>query len=118
MSANRGTGIIRRIDDLGRVVIPKEIRSKTGIHEDDPLEIMCNEDGEIILRLYRPSTFSDEINHVNRRLKNFGLAMDKANPELKEEYQKAADMIKQSLEIMKEIEQDRQFIDLLYDYDE
>ena len=38
------TGIIRRVDDLGRVVIPKEIRRSLGIREDDPLEIFLHED--------------------------------------------------------------------------
>ena len=38
------TGIIRRVDDLGRVVIPKEIRQNIGIHEGDPLEIFLHED--------------------------------------------------------------------------
>lgn len=38
------TGIIRRVDDLGRVVIPKEIRRNIGIHEGDPLEIFLHED--------------------------------------------------------------------------
>ena len=37
------TGIVRRVDDLGRVVIPKEIRRNLGIHEDDPLEIFLHE---------------------------------------------------------------------------
>ena len=38
------TGIVRRVDDLGRVVIPKEIRRNLGIHEGDPLEISLHED--------------------------------------------------------------------------
>lgn len=47
------TGIVRRIDDLGRVVIPKEIRRRMGIHENDPLEIFMSEDGKgIILQKY------------------------------------------------------------------
>lgn len=45
------TGIVRRVDDLGRVVIPKEIRRNLGIHEDDPLEIFLHEDC-ICLRKY------------------------------------------------------------------
>lgn len=45
----RATGIVRRIDDLGRVVIPREIRKQFGIKEGDPLEIFVNKD-EIILR--------------------------------------------------------------------
>lgn len=46
------TGIIRRIDDLGRVVIPKEIRRQIDIEEGDPLEIFQTEDGGIYLRKY------------------------------------------------------------------
>ena len=41
----KATGIIRRVDDLGRVVIPKEIRRSIGIREGDPLEIFLHEDG-------------------------------------------------------------------------
>ena len=41
----KATGIIRRVDDLGRIVIPKEIRRNLGIHEGDPLEIFVHEDG-------------------------------------------------------------------------
>lgn len=47
----RATGIIRRIDDLGRVVVPKEIRKYVGIKEGDPLEIFVDED-KIILKKY------------------------------------------------------------------
>jgi stage V sporulation protein T len=46
------TGIVRRIDDLGRVVIPKEIRRSLGIQEGDPLEISAEENGEIAMRRY------------------------------------------------------------------
>lgn len=46
------TGIVRRIDDLGRVVIPKEIRRTMRIREGDPLEIYTNSDGEVIFKKY------------------------------------------------------------------
>lgn len=49
----KSTGIIRRIDDLGRVVIPKEIRRTLKIKESDPLEIYVERDGSIILKPYR-----------------------------------------------------------------
>lgn len=49
----RATGIIRRIDDLGRVVIPKEIRRTFKIKEGDPLEIYTKRDGSIIFKPYR-----------------------------------------------------------------
>lgn len=48
----KATGIVRRIDDLGRVVIPKEIRRTMRIREGDPLEIYTNSDGEVIFKKY------------------------------------------------------------------
>lgn len=50
----KATGIVRRIDELGRVVIPKEIRRTLRIREGDPLEIFTDRDGEIILKKYSP----------------------------------------------------------------
>ena len=50
----KATGIVRRIDDLGRVVIPKEIRRTLRIREGDPLEIFTDRNGEIILKKYSP----------------------------------------------------------------
>ena len=48
----KATGIVRRIDDLGRVVIPKEIRRTMRIREGDPLEIYTENTGEVILKKY------------------------------------------------------------------
>ncbi|MDQ0418279.1 AbrB family transcriptional regulator (stage V sporulation protein T) [Croceifilum oryzae] len=60
----KATGIVRRIDDLGRVVIPKEIRRTLRIREGDPLEIFVDRDGEVILKKYSPigelSNFAQE----------------------------------------------------------
>ena len=60
----KATGIVRRIDDLGRVVIPKEIRRTMRIREGDPLEIFTNAGGEVIFKKYSPigelSTFATE----------------------------------------------------------
>ena len=50
----KATGIVRRIDDLGRVVIPKEIRRTMRIREGDPLEIFTNREGEVIFKKYSP----------------------------------------------------------------
>ena len=50
----KATGIVRRIDDLGRVVIPKEIRRTLRIKEGTPLEIFTDREGEIILKKYSP----------------------------------------------------------------
>ncbi len=50
----KATGVVRRIDDLGRVVIPKEIRRTLHIKEGDPLEIFTDKEGEVILKKYSP----------------------------------------------------------------
>ena len=52
MENMKATGIVRRIDDLGRVVIPKEIRRTMRIREGDPLEIYTSRDGEVIFKKY------------------------------------------------------------------
>lgn len=56
----KATGIVRRIDDLGRVVIPKEIRRTAGIREGDPLEIFIDEDDGVVFRKYIP-TYRDDL---------------------------------------------------------
>lgn len=48
----KATGIVRRIDDLGRIVIPKEIRRSFRIKEGDPLEIFTDAEGEVILKIF------------------------------------------------------------------
>ncbi len=50
----KATGVVRRIDDLGRVVIPKEIRRTLRIKEGDPLEIFTDREGQVILKKYSP----------------------------------------------------------------
>ena len=50
----KSTGIVRRVDDLGRIVIPKEIRRTLRIREGDPLEIYTEKDGGVIFRKYSP----------------------------------------------------------------
>ena len=61
----KATGIVRRIDDLGRVVIPKEIRRTMRIREGDPLEIYTNTDGEVIFKKYSAiSEMSENAVHV------------------------------------------------------
>ena len=67
-----GSGIVRRIDDLGRIVIPREIRMSMGIAEGDPLEIGVNDDKtEITLTPYNLDV-SDRINKIAVSL-NFGI---------------------------------------------
>ncbi len=67
----KATGIVRRIDDLGRVVIPKEIRRTLRIKEGTPLEIFTDREGEIILKKYSPigelSTFAKNMQKYCRR---------------------------------------------------
>ena len=61
----KATGIVRRIDDLGRVVIPKEIRRTMRIREGDPLEIYTSNEGEVIFKKYSPiNELSDGANQV------------------------------------------------------
>ena len=50
----KATGVVRRIDDLGRIVIPKEIRKVLRIKEGDPIEIFTGREGEVILKKYSP----------------------------------------------------------------
>lgn len=52
------TGIIRRIDDLGRIVIPKEIRRQLKVDEGDPFEIFMTKEGEVVLKPYRPQEYT------------------------------------------------------------
>lgn len=64
----KATGIVRRIDDLGRVVIPKEIRRTLHIKESDPLEIFTDRDGAVIFKKYSPmgelGDFAGQICHA------------------------------------------------------
>ena len=72
----RATGIVRRIDDLGRIVIPKEIRKTLRIKEGSPLEIFTEKDGDIILRKYSPigelanfsAEYADSISKVTNQI--------------------------------------------------
>ncbi len=78
----KATGIVRRIDDLGRVVIPKEIRKTLRIREGDPLEIFTDRDGGVILKKYSPieelSDFSKEYaESLQQAIGNIVLIADK-----------------------------------------
>lgn len=55
----KATGIVRRVDDLGRVVIPKEIRRTMRVREGDPLEIYMCEDGGVVFKRYSASLVAD-----------------------------------------------------------
>ena len=73
----KATGIVRRIDDLGRVVIPKEIRKTLRIREGDPLEIFTATDGEVILKKYSPigelNEFSQEYAETLAEVLGYGV---------------------------------------------
>ncbi|WFD10495.1 stage V sporulation protein T [Tepidibacter hydrothermalis] len=75
----RATGIVRRIDDLGRVVIPKEIRRTLRIREGDPLEIFTAKDGEVILKKYSPigemNEFAQEYSETLAEYTGFGVVI-------------------------------------------
>ena len=65
----KATGIVRRIDDLGRVVIPKEIRRTMRIREGDPLEIFTDKDGGVIFKKYSPiGELSEFAAHISESL--------------------------------------------------
>ena len=75
----KATGIVRRIDDLGRVVIPKEIRRTMRIREGDPLEIYTDKDGEVIFKKYSPvgelSSFAAQICETLGKISGFSTAI-------------------------------------------
>ena len=68
----KATGIVRRIDELGRVVIPKEIRRTLRIREGDPLEIFTDREGEVILKKYSP------IGELNDFAREYALAISQS----------------------------------------
>lgn len=57
----KATGIVKRIDDLGRIVIPKEVRRALHIKEGDALEIFTTREGEIVLKAFKPLAFDDVV---------------------------------------------------------
>ena len=80
----KATGIVRRIDDLGRVVVPKEIRRTLRIREGDPLEIFTDREGGVILKKYSPirelTSFASEYSEsLQQTIGNIILICDKDN---------------------------------------
>ena len=65
----KATGIVRRIDDLGRIVIPKEIRRTIGIHEGEPLEIFIEGEDTVCFRKYK-NNLSDAVEYLRDRIEN------------------------------------------------
>lgn len=71
----KATGIVRRIDDLGRIVIPKEIRRNLHIREGDPLEIFLEEDGGVVFKKYSiMGEFSSYAKQMQNALSSNGIA--------------------------------------------
>ena len=65
----KATGIIRRVDDLGRVVIPKDIRRTVGIREGEPLEIFIEGEGTVCFRKCKAS-LGDAVEHLRDQIEN------------------------------------------------
>lgn len=84
----KSTGIVRKVDDLGRVVIPKELRRTLGIDEKDPLEIYMD-DGKIILKKYQPNTEKDEVVSSLKKM-----AASAKNPNVLETIERAIKLIR------------------------
>ena len=66
----KATGIIRRMDDLGRVVIPKEIRRTVGIREGEPLEIFLDGRDTVCFRKYKTNLCGD-VNHLKNQIETY-----------------------------------------------
>ena len=69
----KATGIIRRLDDLGRVVIPKEIRRGMGVRENDPIEMWVGDNGELIMKPYH-SEASTKLRAIAESLDRIGVS--------------------------------------------
>lgn len=84
----KSTGIVRKVDELGRIVLPKELRVILNINEKDPLEIFVDEDNRIILKKYEPACiFCNGMNGIIN-YKGYNVCedcMEKLSQKLKEE---------------------------------
>ena len=67
----KATGIIRRVDDLGRVVIPKEVRRALRIREGEPLEIYTEGKDTVCFRKYE-TNLSDQVDHLKEQIETYG----------------------------------------------
>lgn len=86
----KATGIVRRIDDLGRIVIPKEIRRKLGIKEGNPLDFFLHADGVFLKKYEVGPSFSEKISTV---LLQSGLIDYAPTEEIAEKVDELADLI-------------------------
>ncbi|PGM79953.1 AbrB family transcriptional regulator [Bacillus cereus] len=76
----KSTGIIRKVDELGRIVIPKELRRTLGINEKDPIEIYVEDNDKIILKRYEPygaCTITGEVTKNNIAVANGKIILSK-----------------------------------------
>lgn len=99
----RATGIVRRIDDLGRVVIPKEIRRTLKIHEGDPLEIFTD-GGAVVFKKYKPDddigTMTSDLSEVLEQM----LESVQHSDENREEFMKAYSEVRGMVTKMKNLQ--------------
>ena len=72
----KATGVVRRIDELGRIIVPKEIRRSLGIKEGDPLEFFTNKEGGIVLMPYNEG--SQVVDNFMRTFKEMNIEDKKA----------------------------------------
>lgn len=87
----KSTGIVRRIDDLGRVVIPKEIRKSLLIEEGDPMEIFIKDDGLFLKKYLTDYSFYERLEDIERR---FNTATDMIGHKNSREIKKKFEEIK------------------------
>lgn len=80
----KATGIVRRIDDLGRVVIPRELRRTMRIHEGDPLEIFTSNDGEVVFKKYYPEQeYANQLKAIRDDIANSSMDRDMKEPTIR-----------------------------------
>lgn len=91
------TGIVRRVDDLGRIVIPREIRRRCGIMEGDPFEIFLENDGSVVFKKYDPG---DSVERALVRLEN--MVLDAEGVTYREEFLQSICELKARLKLEKE----------------
>lgn len=84
----KSTGIVRKVDELGRIVIPKELRRTLGIEEKDPVEIFIN-DNRIVLQKYQPNTEKEEVLSLLKKM-----AATSKNPNALDTIDRAIKLIK------------------------
>ena len=98
----RATGIVRRIDDLGRVVIPKEIRRNLHIREGDPLEVYTEHDSVIFKRYDPSSDWNKTLDDLKEEVYNYFDIYTSEDCELKKEIVVAIDKIRENFKKLQE----------------